>query len=419
MSYTITQNLLTINKYSRPAIKINTIKGIVVHYTASPMGTAIANRNYFENLKNQTTRYASAHYIVGLQGEIIQCVPENEICYHVGATTYKTTKLGTYPNNCTIGVEMCNIDTTGNFSTDTYNMSVELCANLLKKYNLTIDGLFRHYDVTGKACPLLFVNNESKWLEFKSKVAEKLNGTNEVASTVKLGYEKIRFGGHTDVHIYRSKIAPELVLGVRDKRETLPIIVSKYSNTLAAINGQLFAYDNSENDGYGLIITRDGNTSLANAGFYQGGSPNFIEMIAYKDGSIAIEQSSTDVARLVNIQKNAYWGCGTSYALKIKGSDSMLNWTKFPHYTNYTNRTIIGKDTKNDIWYLIVADGGNSTDKGLRAVDEVALCNQLLITDACNLDGGGSSDLWLNGKGIVTGNYIAERAIGSAFIIRS
>ena len=42
--------LLTINEYSRPALALEQVNGIVIHYTANPGTTAIQNRSYFENL---------------------------------------------------------------------------------------------------------------------------------------------------------------------------------------------------------------------------------------------------------------------------------------------------------------------------------------------------------------------------------
>ena len=243
---------------------------------------------------------------------------------------------------------------------------------------------------------------------------------NEVIKDVKLGYEKIRFNGHTDIHIYRSKTVPELVLGKRDKRERLSDIVKQYLNVKVAINGQLFAYDGSENDGYGLIITDDGKNKEIKD-FYQGSSPNFVDMIANKDGTVKFEvvkDYKNDIKRLIGFQKNAHWACGTSYILKDNGKDSKLNWDKFSHVNTYTNRTMIGTDT-NGIWYFVVADCDvGKHDKGLRAIDQVQLCNQLGLINAANLDGGGSSDLWLDGKNIVSGNFYDERAIGTTFIIR-
>jgi len=237
--------------------------------------------------------------------------------------------------------------------------------------------------------------------------------------TVKLGYEKIKFGGHTDVHIYRSKTVPELVLGIRDKLEYLPDVAKQYANVKCAINAQMFANDGSENDGYGLLITTNG-VKKDVADYYNNSSPNFCDFIPMKNGSVVIEavkDYTVNTARLVNIQKNAYWGSGSSYALKVNGVDSKLNWDKFSHVTSYTNRTMVGVD-KQGIWYLIVADcDGGKYDKGLRAVDQVKLCNQLNLINVINYDGGGSCDMLIDGK-IVTGNYKAERKIASVMIIR-
>lgn len=245
--------------------------------------------------------------------------------------------------------------------------------------------------------------------------------TPPVADTPKMGYEKIRFahGGYkTDVHVYRTKTVPELVLGVRNKLETLPEIARQYGNVKAAMNAGLFAWDGSANDGYGLIITSNGEKKDV-AYYFQGSSKNFVDMIANKDGSVKIELVPSyvqNIPRLVDIQKNSYWGVAGTYALKINGKDSQLNWKNFSHYLSYTNRTILGID-KNGIWHLIVADCGTNGSKGLRAIDQLQLCNELDLVDAVSFDGGGSSDLMVGGK-VVSGNMRAERKIATAFIIR-
>ena len=111
----IKQDLLTKNPYSRPGKPLSKVKGIVVHWTANEGKGANAkrNRDYFESLKSGGKGYASAHYIVD-DKEIILCVPENEMAYHVGAETYRTSRFGSYPNATTIGVEMC-VNADGDF----------------------------------------------------------------------------------------------------------------------------------------------------------------------------------------------------------------------------------------------------------------------------------------------------------------
>ena len=75
----ITQKFLSGNEYSRPGTPLKEINGIVVHYVANPGSTGWNNWHYFENLAVTHERKAGAHFIIGLDGTIIQCVPLNEL----------------------------------------------------------------------------------------------------------------------------------------------------------------------------------------------------------------------------------------------------------------------------------------------------------------------------------------------------
>ena len=57
--------LLTPNPFSRSQRPLDTIRGIVIHYTANPGSTAQENRDYFEGLKDSQTTYASSHFVIG------------------------------------------------------------------------------------------------------------------------------------------------------------------------------------------------------------------------------------------------------------------------------------------------------------------------------------------------------------------
>ena len=168
----ITDALLTPNKFSRPQIPLKTVKKIVLHYVGNPNTSAQANRNYFENQKSGG-RYVSSHYIVGLDGEILRCVPENEVAYCSNSA-----------NVYSISIECCHPDNSGKFNERTTQSAAELCAYLLKKYGLTVSDLIRHYDVNGKQCPLWFVPTKyqseevanARWAGFKALVAEKMSG---------------------------------------------------------------------------------------------------------------------------------------------------------------------------------------------------------------------------------------------------
>lgn len=159
----IDERLLTPNEYSRPQLPLKSVRGIVVHYTANPGTDADENRNYFENLRKSKSTYASSHYIIGLRGDIIQCIPLDEISY-----------ASNERNKDTISIECCHKNKNGKFTNETYNSLVRLTAWLCNKYKLDTDDIIRHYDVTGKACPLYFVEHEDKWQKFLSDVEEEL-----------------------------------------------------------------------------------------------------------------------------------------------------------------------------------------------------------------------------------------------------
>lgn len=111
--------------------------------------------------------YASSHYIIGLDGEIVQCIPESE-------WSYATNKANGY----SISIENCHPAKDGKFTAATRQSLVELCADICKRYNLNpLVDIIRHYDVSGKACPLYWVNNPNDFTAFKHEVAIYMTGS--------------------------------------------------------------------------------------------------------------------------------------------------------------------------------------------------------------------------------------------------
>ena len=155
--------LLTPNEYSRAGIATNKITGIVIHYTANPGASAMNNRDYFEGLKDSHITKASSNFVVGLEGEIVQCVPTWEMAYASNSR-----------NIDTVSIECCHPDETGKFNQKTYQSMVDLCAWLCLKFDLNENDVIRHYDVTGKICPKYFVEHEDAWKQFKGDVGVKL-----------------------------------------------------------------------------------------------------------------------------------------------------------------------------------------------------------------------------------------------------
>ena len=119
----IIKDYLTVNRYSRPGKKLKSVKGIVIHWVQNPMTSAKFTRNWFEILKGGKYSFGSTQYVVGLKGEIIQMMPEDEMSYNCGARKYREgikEKLGKYPNGTTIGIECCHTNWDGEMTTETY-----------------------------------------------------------------------------------------------------------------------------------------------------------------------------------------------------------------------------------------------------------------------------------------------------------
>lgn len=154
--------LLTPNVNSRPQLALEQVKGVVIHYTANPGTDAMANRNYFESRKDmpEESKYkVSSHFIIGLDGTIVQCIPLNEIAY-----------ASNNRNQDTISIECCHPDKKGKFTDATYQSLVHLTAYLCGRFGLTYEEVIRHYDVTGKLCPLYYVKNRKSWKILKTDI---------------------------------------------------------------------------------------------------------------------------------------------------------------------------------------------------------------------------------------------------------
>lgn len=162
-----TEDFLTVSEYSRPGDSLSEVKNIFVHYTANLNTSAAQNRNYFEHLKdNHDVPGASAHFIIGIEGEILQIIPLDEMAYAVQTR-----------NEDSISIECCYKYENGQFTQETYDSLIKLLAWLADTYELEPDDILRHYDCGGKKCPLYYVDHEDAWRILKRDVAEQMLST--------------------------------------------------------------------------------------------------------------------------------------------------------------------------------------------------------------------------------------------------
>lgn len=160
----IKEDYLEINEYSRPGTELKKVKSIFVHYTANAGTTAEQNRSYFENLAQTHERSASAHFIIGYDGELLQCIPLDEEAYAVKSR-----------NEDSISIECCYLSEDGSFTPQTYDTLIHTLAWLIDQYNLSTDDILRHYDCGGKLCPLYYAEHEDAWEQLRQDVADYKN----------------------------------------------------------------------------------------------------------------------------------------------------------------------------------------------------------------------------------------------------
>lgn len=169
MSYIFKVNIA--NKQNYGGVRsLNAIKYLVYHYTGNDGDSDESNGRHFHDHIVK----ASAHYFTD-DDSVTQSVPDNYVAYSVGGKCqsrhHPLYKICTNSNS--ISIEMCDCYKNGKveITEKTLENAIELGKMLMKKYNIPIERVIRHYDVNGKACPNC--NNllsDKAWNAFKSRL---------------------------------------------------------------------------------------------------------------------------------------------------------------------------------------------------------------------------------------------------------
>lgn len=147
---------------------------IVIHFTANDGDHDEGNANYFASPRNPK---ASANYFVD-DDSVTQSVPDDYVAYSVGGSKYtdcaktgggKLYKIAT--NSNTLNIEMCDTVKDGKIKAQeaTIVNTIMLVRRKMKEYNIDIDHVIRHFDVTGKHCPA-YMMDEQEWAKFKARI---------------------------------------------------------------------------------------------------------------------------------------------------------------------------------------------------------------------------------------------------------
>ena len=147
------------------------VRYIVMHYTANNGDTARNNCDYYYRVGGLQ---ASAHYFVDEHGAM-QSVRECDTAWHCGARAYWHPECR---NANSIGIEMCSrkrADGSYYIKPETVANAAALAKDIMQRYGIDTDHVLRHYDVTGKRCPMPWVDDPAQWTEFKEMLKQNDN----------------------------------------------------------------------------------------------------------------------------------------------------------------------------------------------------------------------------------------------------
>ena len=138
------------------------VRYIVMHYTANNGDTARNNCDYYHRVGGLQ---ASAHYFVDEHGAM-QSVRECDTAWHCGARAYWHPECR---NGNSIGIEMCSrkrADGSYYILPETVANAAALAREIMQRYGIDTEHVVRHYDVTGKRCPMPWVDDPAQWTAF-------------------------------------------------------------------------------------------------------------------------------------------------------------------------------------------------------------------------------------------------------------
>ena len=163
------------------------VQYIVMHYTANNGDTAKNNCDYYHRVGGLQ---ASAHYFVDEHG-VMQSVREGDTAWHCGARAYWHPECR---NANSIGIEMCSrkrADGSYYIKPETVANAAALAKDIMQRYGLDTDHVLRHYDVTGKRCPMPWVDDPAQWAAFKDMLTPKNTTTVEEDDDMATRYNSV------------------------------------------------------------------------------------------------------------------------------------------------------------------------------------------------------------------------------------
>lgn len=239
------------------------------------------------------------------------------------------------------------------------------------------------------------IENEEKPTNSPEAPIEKTMGT----------YEKKRYF-YSDVHIYTSGIGETLAVSTgTPKLETLETLT--IPNAVAKVNLGMF-------DSW----FQHGGMYIVDGQYIQEPMARYIDLVIDKKGKMDVQsfKPPLDNETVHRLQEETQFVVGTTYSLVQDGVENLENAALYSHYNTRQPRTLFGQRADGR-YVLVVVDGRKIASVGVTASQSAKIMLDLGCVEAVNLDGGGSSSMWVQGELKSSPSDGKERAIGSALFV--
>jgi GH25 family lysozyme M1 (1,4-beta-N-acetylmuramidase) len=139
-----------------------------------------------------------------------------------------------------------------------------------------------------------------------------------------------------------------------------------------------------------------------------------VECYLTKDGLFVV--GNITERQIANLKGNVQWGCSLSYAVVVNGKKGFTGSSNYSHFGQRNPRTLIGQRADKTM-VLVVVEGRSASSKGVTGDQSADIMLGLGCINAINADGGGSSEMIVDGKIVNKLAEGAERKIGSALVV--
>jgi len=204
---------------------VDQIRYIVIHYTGNDGDTAENNAVYYQ----RNTVKASAHYFVD-DTTVWRSVPELVTAWAVGGKKYSGcertgggTMHGMVTNANSISIELCGTlkDGSRRASEKTLANAAALAVELMRRYDIPLERVVRHFDVTGKQCPAYMVD-EDAWAAFRERISRC------AADNIPAAYAKEAVEWAAQQGILQGNADGDLMLAQPVTRQQLAVMLWRY-----------------------------------------------------------------------------------------------------------------------------------------------------------------------------------------------